>query len=81
VYPDEMYLRFARCSPGPEKFNAKAAWKVMKNYDSRYLELTAASMEKQILSKVRNFDVLLGICFFLGKIKIQRSTWSTYLPD
>mmetsp|Transcript_33925 Transcript_33925/g.50652 ORF Transcript_33925/g.50652 Transcript_33925/m.50652 type:complete len:275 (-) Transcript_33925:339-1163(-) len=51
VYPDEMYLRFARCSPGPEKFNAKAAWKVMKNYDSRYLGLTAASMEKQILSK------------------------------
>uniref|UniRef100_A0A7S2MV84 CRAL-TRIO domain-containing protein n=1 Tax=Helicotheca tamesis TaxID=374047 RepID=A0A7S2MV84_9STRA len=51
VFPDDMYLRFARCSPGSKKFNSKAAWKVMKNFDPRYLELTAASLEKQLLTK------------------------------
>mmetsp|Transcript_599 Transcript_599/g.844 ORF Transcript_599/g.844 Transcript_599/m.844 type:complete len:217 (-) Transcript_599:364-1014(-) len=50
-YSDEMLLRFARCSPGTKKFNPKTAWKVMKKYDPRYLTVTAASMEKQLLSK------------------------------
>jgi hypothetical protein len=50
-YSDEMILRFARCSPGSKKFNEKTAWKVMNKYDPRYLELTAAGMEDQLLSK------------------------------
>jgi hypothetical protein len=51
-FSDEMILRFARCSPGTKKFNPKAAYKVMKKYDRRYLTLSAYSMEKQLLSKV-----------------------------
>ena len=31
-YDDYMFLRFLRCSPGEVKFNLKASWKVMKNY-------------------------------------------------
>lgn len=50
---DEMCLRFARCSPGVKKFNSKASAKVMKKFDRRYLTLTAASMEDQLLSMVR----------------------------
>ncbi len=46
-----MYLRFARCSPGPKKFNAKTAWKVMKNFDRKYLTLQATDMEDQLLTK------------------------------
>jgi hypothetical protein len=49
---DAMVLRFARCSPGATKFNEKAAWKVMKHFDMRYLTLTASSLESQLLSKV-----------------------------
>uniref|UniRef100_A0A6U2FXP7 CRAL-TRIO domain-containing protein n=1 Tax=Pseudictyota dubia TaxID=2749911 RepID=A0A6U2FXP7_9STRA len=51
AFSDSMYLRFARCSPGPEKFNEEAAWKVMKKFDSRYLTLTAVQQEKQLISK------------------------------
>ena len=50
-YSDEMILRFARCSPGVKKFNDKAAMKVMLKFNPGYLELTAAVMEKQLLSK------------------------------
>lgn len=51
TFNDEMYLRFARCSPGLTKFNEEAAWKVMKKFDPRYLALKAVSIEKQLLSK------------------------------
>lgn len=50
-FDDEMYLRFARCSPGSKKFNVDAAWKVMKKYDGRYLRLNAEDLEEQLLSK------------------------------
>eukprot|EP00545_Synedropsis_sp_CCMP1620_P003274 CAMPEP_0119003778 /NCGR_PEP_ID=MMETSP1176-20130426/758_1 /TAXON_ID=265551 /ORGANISM="Synedropsis recta cf, Strain CCMP1620" /LENGTH=284 /DNA_ID=CAMNT_0006955405 /DNA_START=66 /DNA_END=920 /DNA_ORIENTATION=+ len=50
-YSDEMILRFARCSPGSKKFNEKAAWKVMKKCDPKYLDLTATELEEQLLSK------------------------------
>ena len=50
---DAMILRFARCSPGKTKFNEKAAWKVMKRFDQRYLNLSAASLEQQLLTQVR----------------------------
>jgi hypothetical protein len=52
-FSDEMILRFARCSPGRQKFVEAASWKVMKKFDPRYLELTAAKQEKQLLTKVR----------------------------
>lgn len=50
-FTDEMYLRFARCSPGRKKFQKDPAWKVMKKFDSRYLTMTASSMEAQLMSK------------------------------
>lgn len=50
-FDDAMYLRFARCSPGPKKFNPETAWKVMKKYDVRYLTLNAADLEAQLLTK------------------------------
>jgi hypothetical protein len=51
-FSDEMYLRFARCSPGKEKFNEKTAFKVMKSFPRRYLELNAIDLEKQLATKV-----------------------------
>lgn len=51
VFTDEMYLRFARCSPGKHKFKAEASWKVMKKFDQRYLSLRATSLESQLMSK------------------------------
>eukprot|EP00568_Trieres_chinensis_P005759 CAMPEP_0183292292 /NCGR_PEP_ID=MMETSP0160_2-20130417/1398_1 /TAXON_ID=2839 ORGANISM="Odontella Sinensis, Strain Grunow 1884" /NCGR_SAMPLE_ID=MMETSP0160_2 /ASSEMBLY_ACC=CAM_ASM_000250 /LENGTH=298 /DNA_ID=CAMNT_0025453219 /DNA_START=10 /DNA_END=906 /DNA_ORIENTATION=+ len=51
VFSDEMYLRFARCSPGATKFNEEAAWKVMKKFNPRYLTLTAEKLEQQMLTK------------------------------
>mmetsp|Transcript_21262 Transcript_21262/g.32706 ORF Transcript_21262/g.32706 Transcript_21262/m.32706 type:complete len:295 (-) Transcript_21262:117-1001(-) len=52
-FSDEMILRFARCSPGAEKFKYEESKKVMKKFDTRYLNLRAANptMEKQLLSK------------------------------
>ncbi|GAX22111.1 hypothetical protein FisN_6Hh359 [Fistulifera solaris] len=50
-FSDEMYLRFARCSPGKEKFNEKTAFKVMKSFPRRYLELNAIDLEKQLATK------------------------------
>ena len=60
-YSDEMYLRFARCSPGKTKFNEKTAWRVMNRFDRRYLVLTASRLESQLLSKVR-LGVFWGSC-------------------
>lgn len=48
---DEMILRFARCSPGRNKFNERSAWNVMQRFDRRYLVLTASRLEPQLLSK------------------------------
>lgn len=48
---DAMILRFAYCSPGAKKFNEKTAWKVMKNFDRRFLNLKAVDLEEQLLSK------------------------------
>mmetsp|Transcript_4544 Transcript_4544/g.11909 ORF Transcript_4544/g.11909 Transcript_4544/m.11909 type:complete len:278 (-) Transcript_4544:322-1155(-) len=50
-FDDEMLLRFARCSPGTQKFNTKASWKVMKKFDARYLTLRAKDLEQQLLSE------------------------------
>lgn len=50
LFDDEMILRFAACSPGPEEFNEAAAWKVMKNYDERFLNLTATCLEEQLMT-------------------------------
>jgi hypothetical protein len=55
-FSDQMILRFARCSPGTEKFNEAASWKVMKKFDRKYLTLKAASMEEQLLSKVSVYN-------------------------
>lgn len=48
---DDMILRFARNSPG-KSFNVKSAFSTMKHFDKHYLELYAADIEKQLLSKV-----------------------------
>jgi hypothetical protein len=57
-FTDEMYLRFARCSPGKDKFNEKASWKVMKKFKRRYLALSADDLEDQLSTKVgRSVDV------------------------
>lgn len=50
-FSDEMYLRFARCSPGKKKFQKDASYKVMKRFDRRYLTLTASKLEGQLQSK------------------------------
>jgi len=48
---DEMVLRFGYCSPGSKKFNEAASWKVMKNFDQRFLKLNATTLEDQLMSK------------------------------
>jgi len=48
---DEIILRFAYCSPGEKKFNEKASWRVMENFDKRFLNLKAVDLEQQLLSK------------------------------
>ena len=50
-FSDDMYLRFARCSPGKPKFNADAAYSVMENFDQRHLLLTAEQLEVQLRTK------------------------------
>jgi hypothetical protein len=66
-FSDEMYLRFARCSPGIKKFNAKASEKVMKKFNRRYITLTASSLEDQLLSKVRQlWSVFVVYCLLVG---------------
>lgn len=51
LFPDEMYLIFSRCSPGVKKFDVESAWKVMKNYDQRFLTITADKLESQLETK------------------------------
>lgn len=51
VFPDSMYLNFARCSPGTKKFDVDNSFRVMKNYDQRYLELNATTLEEQLQTK------------------------------
>jgi len=51
LFPDPMYLTFARCSPGAKKFNADTAFKVMKNYDQRFLKINATTLEEQLKTK------------------------------
>ena len=49
--PLDWYIRFARHSPGiPYTF--QSAWKVMKKFDVRYLDLNIVSMEKHLLSRI-----------------------------
>jgi len=48
---DKMILRFAYCSPGAKKFDENASWKVMKNFDRRFLTLNAVDQEEQLMSK------------------------------
>ena len=53
-FSSEMYLRFARNSPGQRTFNEKASWVTMKNFDHRFLSLTAEALEEQLSTKVGN---------------------------
>jgi len=48
--PDEWFIRFAKCSPG-KPFDYTTAWKIMKKFDYRYLDLSILSMERQLLTK------------------------------
>jgi hypothetical protein len=50
-FPDKLYLRFAMC--GPEPFDFKSAWTIMKRFDRRYLNLSITSTENQLRTKVR----------------------------
>lgn len=50
-FSDEMYLRFARCSPG-DPYNFMSAWKVMKRFDWRYMKLSMLKLETTVLTKV-----------------------------
>ena len=51
-FSDEMYLRFARNSPGSYKFNYKTAYKVMKKYNrTKYEHMKATDLEHQLLTK------------------------------
>lgn len=64
-FADEMYLRFARCSPGAKKFNEKAAFKVMQKFDKRFLSLVAAGLGIQLMSKVSALKILQFFRFAL----------------
>jgi hypothetical protein len=46
-FPNSWYLRFARCSPG-RPFTFSTAYKTMKAFDQRYMNLTIRVMEDQI---------------------------------
>lgn len=70
-YPDDWYLRFARCSPGVP-FDYKSAWSVMKKFDRRYMKLDIAGLEHYLKFKIifpcRGLKNKLGQSseFFLG---------------
>lgn len=51
LFPDPMYLTFARCSPGAKKFNSETAFKVMKNYNQKFLKINATVLESQLRTK------------------------------
>jgi hypothetical protein len=46
-FPNSWYLRFARCSPG-RPFTFSTAFKSMKAFDQRYMNLTIRTMEDQL---------------------------------
>jgi len=54
--PLDWYIRFARHSPGIP-FTFQNAWKVMKKFDVRYLDLTAVAMEPHLLQHKMAFEV------------------------
>ena len=49
-FADEVYLRFARCSPG-KKFDEKSAWKTMKSFEKALVTLSITDMKKQLYTK------------------------------
>jgi hypothetical protein len=75
VFPDDLYLRFARCSPG-NPFNVKSAWKVMKRVECRYFALEMSKMEKSVLSKVSMQCVKL--CCFLSRVLLTMTIFRSY---
>jgi hypothetical protein len=71
---DEMILRFALCAPRG-LFHEPSAWKKMKRFDRRYLTLTAAGMEKQLLTKVSAADLeRAGISMFQPALTMFSAT-------
>jgi len=78
LFDDEMILRFAYCSPGTEKFNESASWKVMKNFDKRFLNLKAVDLEEQLLSKT--LFLVPGLKTLEGEHDIFYMRPSRYFP-
>lgn len=62
VFPDDWYLRVARCSPG-DPFTFKSAWKVMKRFECHYFDLQMSKMEKSVLTKVSMHSA--KVCYLL----------------
>lgn len=62
VFPDDWYLRVARCSPG-DPFNFKSAWKVLKRFECHYFDLQMSKMEKSVLTKVSMHSA--KVCYLL----------------
>mmetsp|Transcript_6759 Transcript_6759/g.20047 ORF Transcript_6759/g.20047 Transcript_6759/m.20047 type:complete len:686 (-) Transcript_6759:1082-3139(-) len=57
---DDMILRFGRCSPGLSgPFDVESAFKVMKSYDRRYLDLTVGDVEDHL--RTRTFVICPGL--------------------
>ena len=72
-FNDYMYLRFARCSPGPIKFQEKFAWTVMLQYNRKYDTIRCINsnnyIEKQLLTKVSPTST---------KVSCHGSTWEFF---
>ena len=49
-FPNHWYIKFAKCSPGTP-YDFKAALKVMKKFDRRFLNLTIMAVERQLTSR------------------------------
>jgi CRAL/TRIO domain len=49
-FPNIWYIKFAKCSPGTP-YDFKAALKVMKKFDRRFLNLTIMAVERQLSSR------------------------------
>jgi hypothetical protein len=55
---NDWYLRFAKCSPGPDKFNESTAWNVMLHFNRKYSSITQfniQTVEEQLWKKVRPY--------------------------
>jgi hypothetical protein len=78
VFPNEWYLRVARCSPGGP-FNFKSAWKVMKRFECHYYDLRMSKMEKSVLRKVSMHSGKVCYLLLLTKI-IFRSCFRLLFP-